>query len=125
MASAKEHGNIENAKATGKQHCASHGLDGNLGVRADRMNVVIKAESEDQAAGQQNSEQSSKGKSEAHGKMMPADGQGNGEGQKQRKKNRDPAESRKGTAMQMPLKSRSRQPAARVCQIAHVLGQNK
>ena len=71
------------------------------------MNVIIKAESKDQAAGQQNGEQGLEGKSEAHGKMMPADGQGNGERKKEREKNRDPAESRKGTAVQMALKSRS------------------
>ena len=107
MASTKKHWNVENAKSAGKQHCAGHCLDGNLGVRTDRMNVVINAEREDQAAGQQNGEQGLKGKSEAHGKVMPADGQGNGESQKEREKNRDTAESRKGTAMQMPLKSRS------------------
>src|SRR5580692_743200 len=125
MVSAKKHWNIENAKAAGKQHCACYCLDGNLGVRTDRMNVVIKAESEDQAAGQQNSEQGSKGESETRSKMMPADGQCNGERQKEREKNRDSAESRKGTVMQVPLKSRSRQPSVRVCQIAYVLGQHK
>jgi hypothetical protein len=106
MVSAKKHWNVENAKATGKQHCAGDGLDGNFGVRTDRMNVVINAESEDQAAGQQNGEQGLKGKSEAYGKMMPTSGQGNGERQKERKKNRDTAESRKGTAMQVALKGR-------------------
>jgi hypothetical protein len=125
MAITKKHRNIKNAKATGKQHCASHGLDGNFGVGTDGMNVVINAESEDQAAGQQNGEQGSKGESETRSKMMPADGQGNGERQKEREKNRDTAESRKGTVMQVPLKRRSRQPSARVCQIAHVLGQHK
>src|SRR5580698_4955826 len=106
MAITKKHRNIKNAKATGKQHCTGHRLDGNLGVRTDRMNVVINAESEDQAAGQQNGEQGLKGKSEAHGKMMPTSGQGNGERQKERKKNRDTAESRKGRAMQVALKGR-------------------
>src|SRR5579863_186199 len=125
MAITKKHRNIENAQATGKQHCTGHRLDSNLGVRTDRMNVVIDAESEDQAAGQQNREQGLKGKSEAHGEMMPADGQGNGERQNEREKNRDPAKSRKRTAMQMPLKSRGCQPSMRVCQIAHVLGQYK
>jgi hypothetical protein len=125
MASTKKDWNIENAKTASKQHCAGNRLDGKLGIRTDGMNVIIKAESKDQAAGQQNGEQGLKGKSEAHGKMMPASRQRNGERQKEREKNRDTAKSRKGTAMQVALKSRGCHPSVRVCQIAHVLGQHK
>ncbi len=62
---AEKHGQIEDAKAAGKQHRPRHSLNCNLYVRADGMNVIINAEREDQATGQQNGEQRSDGEPEA------------------------------------------------------------
>ena len=99
MVSAKKHWQVEDAKTTRKQHRPGHGLDGELHVRADRMNVVINAEREDKTTRQQNGEQSSERESEAHCDVMPTGRQRDCEGQKERKKNRDAAESGKRTAV--------------------------
>ena len=89
------------------------------------MNVIINAEREDQAAGQQNGEQSSRGEPETRGKMMPTGCQRNRESQEEREKNRDAAESRKGMAVQVALQSWCCHPSVCGRQIAHVLGQNE
>jgi hypothetical protein len=125
MMIAEKYGQIEDAKTAREQHRPGHRLNRNFYVRADGMNIVIKAEPENQAAGQQNGEQGFERDPKAHRDVMPSSWQRDCKGCEKRKKNRDTTEPGKGTTMQMAVESRRRQPSVRGRQIAYEFGQNK
>src|SRR6202035_4847955 len=80
---------------------------------------------EDQATGQQNSEQGSGGETEGRRNMMPTGATHDHESQKEREKNCNAAKSWKRTAVQVALQGGGGQPLVRGGHIAHVFGQNE
>jgi len=89
------------------------------------MNVVVNAEREDQATGEQNGEQGSAGEPEIRCEVMPTGWQYDRKSQEEREENGNAAESGEGTAVQVALQSWRSDPSVGGRLIAHEPGQNK